>query len=216
MKWLNLRELALRLIDHNTEYLGGIYWCSARDSEGDMDKYKRHVAYQKALESVGVETLLGHFANSPMRCQRCSERYEKRTEKASDVNVALYAVSDALGGQVESIYLITADTDQAATATFLHQHCSDVRLTIVAPPGRMHSQHLLEFAHAKRTIEESTLIDCVFPKNVTRGGKHVVDRPDRYNLPLGFVTAKAKGAAQQRRPVEIEIKKKRLPKLAKS
>ncbi len=131
------------------------------------------------------------------------------------MNVGVYAVVEALTGGADSIYLVTADTDQAATMKFISDNCPELNLVVVAPPGRRHGQHLLQHADGARTIEEATLIDCLFPKVVTKGGKFVVNRPMAYDLPPGWLKAKAQASARSKRPVEIEIKKSRKPKLLK-
>lgn len=205
LKWLNLWALAEKLIDHNTEVVGRVVWCSAEDTI-NHDKLKRHQAYQAALKSVGVEPILGHFIDAPARCPKCGP-FTKPTEKAGDVNVAIQAVSDAISGGVESVYLLTADTDQAGTSKFLREVCPEIPLVIVAPPRQKHSQHLLQYATGSRTVQESTLLACIFPITVTKGGKHVVDRPQRYAPPKNWNKPAAEKRAQ--RPFTVEHKKKR-------
>lgn len=213
LKWLNLWALAEKLVESG-EVVSQVIWCSARDGNGSKTKFDRHISYQLALESVGVKAILGHFTDAPMKCPTCGP-YTKPTEKASDVNVGIYAVTEALTGGADSIYLVTADTDQSATMKFIADNCPEVNLVIVAPPGRRHGQHLLQDADGSRTIEEATVIDCLFPKVVTKGGKFVVNRPANYDLPPGWLKAKAEKAARSNRPVEVEIKKSRKPKLPK-
>jgi uncharacterized LabA/DUF88 family protein len=212
-KWLDLWKVAEALVDHNTESLVRVVWCSAEDTSSH-DKLHRHQAYQRALESVGVSIRLGHFIDAPFKCPNCGP-YRKPTEKSSDVNVAVEAVSDAMSGLADSIYLVTADTDQVGTVKIIRDLCEDASVTIVAPFGMVHSQHLLEYATGKRTINESTVISCLFPKQVNKNGKFIVDRPERYDPPPGWKapSVAAAAAAQKNRAVEVVIKKSRKPKL---
>lgn len=206
LKWLDLWKLCSVLIDHSTEALSRVVWCSAENTL-DRDKLKRHQDYQEALRSTGVEIVLGHFIDGPFKCPKCGP-ITKLSEKAGDVNVAIHAVADAISGGVESVYLVTSDTDQAGTAQFLRLICPEVSLVIVAPPRQTHSQHLLRYSTGKRTIEEAALLECLFPKTVLYRGKAVVERPKRYDPPAGWNKATAAAAAKGK-PLVVEHKKKK-------
>jgi len=193
-----------------------VRWCTASNPDFPA-KVARFSAYKKALISTGVAISEGHFVHSPLHCPTCGP-YSKPTEKAGDVNVAIHAVAEALTGGADVVYLVTADTDQAATCKFLREICPEVGIVIVAPVGRIHSQHLLEYATGDRTITEDALIEAMFAKNVTARGKHVVDRPRSYDPPAGWNKDKALRKANPTVPskVEVVIKKSRKPKLPKT
>lgn len=189
LKWLNLWALANRLIPSQSETLVKVVWCSAVITKHN-DKMLRHRAYRKALEAAGVTCLGGHFVREPRKCRaRCQEEWEAWAEKEGDVNVAISLIDDAHRDLFDVAYLVTADSDQAATARLLKERFPDKSLISVAPPGRRHSKAIL--AHTPSipiTIRESALEWCIFgPAVLDPQGNVVVMRPNEYAPPPGWV-----------------------------
>lgn len=183
LKWLDLWFLCQRLIDPRTETLTRVLWCTATITD-DVPKMLRHRAYLKALESTGVIAVEGHFIREEYDCDHCQKSWWKRTEKEGDVNVAINLISDAHRDLYDVAYLLTADSDQAATAKMLRETFAPKRLISVAPPGRQHSKHILQYAHGSKAISIPDLESSVFlGKTVLRGGAYVCDRPDAYAPP---------------------------------
>lgn len=189
LKWLNLRKLAEHLIDKQTEDVTKLVWCSAEPSA--RDRLHRHKAYQLALDAVGVEIKLGHFINVDIECRECNSKYSKPNEKCGDVNVAIHAVADGLRGNYDVCYIVTADSDQAATLKFLKDALPDKRFIVVAPPRgsneRRHSQYLLDHADGERTISDSVLVNSVFERAVLKAGRLVAMRPAKYDPPVQLI-----------------------------
>jgi len=80
-------------------------------------------------------------------------------------------------------YLVTADSDQAATARLLKSNFPQKRLTTVVITGRHHSKAILPHADAKITINVTHLERSLFPKLIT--GANAVLRPSEYDPPGG-------------------------------
>src|SRR5829696_5166464 len=65
----------------------------------------------------------------------------------------LHVFDDAHRDVFDHAYLVTADSDQAATARMFSERFQAKKLTAVCPPGRAHSQHILRYATAKIAYE---------------------------------------------------------------
>jgi hypothetical protein len=180
-KWLNLWALSEKMLLKNDQ-LRGVIWCSAAYT-ADPQKLIRHRIYRKALESTGVECELGHFVDELARCKSCGKQYYKKTEKQSDVNLAIRLIRDAFQDRFDTAYLVTADSDQAATARHFRDLFPNKRIISITPPNKTHSKAILQHAHGQRAISRASLAQCLFPEIVELANGEVCRRPAEYNPP---------------------------------
>lgn len=113
-------------------------------------------------------------------------QWEIPREKATDINLALAAYEDAADDIFDTAFIVTADTDQAATFAFIKRRFPAKRLFVVTPPGRALSKHLLALADGKVQISERMLDDCVIPETIGEGVA-TVHRPHEYDPPAGWM-----------------------------
>ncbi|MBL8904150.1 MAG: NYN domain-containing protein [Rhizobiales bacterium] len=188
LKWCNLWRLGENIIPKVTEELKIVTYCSAYHTKGDFGKLVRHQRYVKALETVGVNCVLGHFVKEDMDCRHCDGQWEKPTEKETDINVALSLYDDALHDRFDHAYLLTADSDQAATARMYRAKFQGAKkLTTVSPPGRNFSKDILRYADGKIALDENHIDLAAFSHLVSAAGKPSVLRPEEYIPPAGWV-----------------------------
>lgn len=186
LKWLNLRKLGESIIDPESEILGPVTFCTAYYPGDDKKKF-RHDEYLCALRVVDVTPVLGHYIHEPMSCRECEHEWEKPTEKASDVNLALHLFNDARHNRFETAYLLTADSDQAATAKMFREEFPDKRFITVSPPGRNISHNIFSHAHGKVSLTREHIERCLFPAIVFKEGMRAGRRPREYSPPEGWV-----------------------------
>jgi hypothetical protein len=182
LKWVNLWALGLALINKREEELCAVKWCTAHYKD-DVGKRNRHLAYRLALEAKGVEALLGHFVDEEHTCKICKQPYWRMSEKQGDVNVALHLIGDAFQKKFDHYLLLSADSDQVATAKYFNIAFPDKKLTIVAPPERRHSQHLLSLNVGRKSIYVQTLETCLLEAVVPVKGRSSILRPNQYDPP---------------------------------
>lgn len=199
LKWCNLWRLGEIIIPSKTEKLSKVVFCTAY-YPGDHGKRIRHENLINAYKMKGVETILGHYSKEGMDCRKCGNKWDKPTEKASDINLALSVYDDAARDLIDCAYLLTADTDQAATAKMFRERFPHKRLVSVSPPGRVHSQHILSHASSKIALNRDHIERSLLPAVVMADGHRTVIRPPEYAPPQGYVhwddrPQKAKGPA---------------------
>lgn len=187
LKWLNLYALSARLIRHK-ERLERVVWCTAVNTKNHQ-RMLRWRAYKKAVESVGVESLQGHFAEEPRRCH-LGHDYFHPTEKEGDVNLAISLISDGHLNRYDVAYLVTADSDQIATVKMFRERLTTKQIISVAPPGRCHSKAIIEHSHDTRSIRRSVIENCLFEgTTIIRNGTLIAARPSQYAPPSGWQPA---------------------------
>ena len=192
LKWVNLWHIAEQLIPKQSEQLVKVVFCTAY-YPGDTGKRVRHERFKQALEFFGVECVFGHYIQQPMSCHDCGHEWSMATEKETDINVALALFDDAYQDIFDHAYLLSADSDQAATARMFKTRFPDKRLTSVAPPGREPSKNVMAFANAKIKLSPDHLERAVMPGMIETPNGLIV-RPHEYDPPPGWVHPKDRPA----------------------
>jgi uncharacterized LabA/DUF88 family protein len=181
LKWTNYDALSRRIIRRGEE-LVRVVWCTAVNRK-NVQKMLRWREFKKAQLSVGVICAEGHFTEEPRRCPEGHD-YFHPTEKEGDVNLAIHLMSDAHLNVFDIAYLVTADSDQVATARMFRDRFEKKQIISVSPPGRSHSKEIIKYVHDIRSIGRETIEECLFREAVIiKNGERLAKRPDAYAPP---------------------------------
>jgi uncharacterized LabA/DUF88 family protein len=181
LKWVNYDALARRIIRRG-EQLERVVWCTAVNKQ-NVQKMLRWREFKKAQISVGVICAEGHFTEEPRQCHE-GHKYFHPTEKEGDVNLAIHLISDAHLDRFDVGYLVTADSDQVATAKMMKERFPKKQLISVAPPKRPHSKEIIAYVDDTRTVEVATLEQCLFQgATIIKDGALIARRPAGYEPP---------------------------------
>jgi len=186
LKWLNLRRLSEKFAKGHAHSIDQLVFCTAF-FPGDFSKRKRHEAYNAAQVSQDAVVLLGHTTKEPMSCKSCKNRWDQPREKETDINVALAAFDHASRGVIDVVFLISADTDQAATLRFLRKSYPKIKLVVVTPPGREKSKHLRDLSDANIGLSIGDIDLALFPAMFHDKNGKLITRPTEYAPPPGWV-----------------------------
>lgn len=186
LKWLNLRRLSERFSRGHAHGVDRLVFCTAY-FPGDFGKRKRHETYNAAQQAQGAVVRLGHTTKEPMQCADCAHRWDQPREKETDINIALSAYHDVCRQLVDVVFLVTADTDQAATLRFIRDNHSGVKRVVVTPPGREKSKHLRDLSDANIQLTEADIDACILPAMLQSAAGKLIARPAEYAPPPGWV-----------------------------
>lgn len=187
LKWCNLWRLGEIVIPSQSEKLVKVVFCTAY-YPGDSQKRWRHDQFMNALRNVGVDCVLGHYIHEKRNCRDCGHTWDQPNEKASDLNLGLSVLTDARENVFDRAYLLTADSDQAATARFLKETVKGKSLITVAPPGRNFSANIDKFADGRIALTRDHIERCIFPATVLgKNGQAPGRRPREYDPPADWV-----------------------------
>jgi hypothetical protein len=186
LKWSNYWRMSELLVERD-EHLSLVLTATAYYP--DFRKKVRHERHLNALRNVGVTVLLGHYVEEDASCRQCGHKWKKKTEKEGDINLSLAVLDAAYKDLFDHAYLVTADSDHAATVKLLVKRFPSKMISSVAPPGRSHSKAILADAKkCRRTLDREVMDLSVFPKIVTSAtGRPSVIRPFEYDPPAGWV-----------------------------
>lgn len=188
LKWCDLWKLGELVAKGKASSIERAIFCTAY-FPGNHGKRIRHEAYVNALALVGVETRLGHTTKEPMECAHpdCDHRWDQPREKETDINLALAVYEDAHDDAFDVAFIVTADTDQAATFRAIKLRFPDKRIVNVIPPARHPSKHLLDLAQDSVKLKAAHLDECTLPEMVIKEGEKTIIRPHEYDPPEGWV-----------------------------
>lgn len=148
--WLDLWTLcdALKAPGHTLE---GVVYFTALTHYAPA-KMKRHQILLTALENSGVEVVWGRFSPTMRECMECHQVYNSFEEKETDVNLASRMIHDSVKGLVDSVYLMTGDSDQIPAIKTIKELAPKVETVAVFSVNR----HLAELKNiADRHIQLS-------------------------------------------------------------
>ncbi|UWR15145.1 NYN domain-containing protein [Sulfitobacter sp. M368] len=180
LKWLNLWALGQRICQDRQHNLVGVKYCTAFQKR-DSDQLSRHKIYINALEAVNVETVYGHYIHADSKpCGACGMVTTHLNEKQTDINLALSLFSDAMQDAFDYAYLLSADSDQAATGKFLRDFFPKKKLITVSPPNKPISDNVANYAVGKRRLNRDDIEKCRFPNYVQAGSLKPIRCPKEY------------------------------------
>lgn len=183
IKWLNLHALGEAIAKRRNEEFMGATYCTAYQTK-DAEAKGRHVIYNNALRHFGVEIQLGHYITVPTDpCSNCRMTGEKPNEKQTDINVALSLFRAAWDDLYDVAYLVSVDSDQAATARHFKEQFPQKMLVSVAPPNKEHSNKVLnENGGEKVSLTLQDIINARMPNAIIRTGKPPIVCPRDYHF----------------------------------
>jgi hypothetical protein len=189
LKWLNYWLLCENLLTDPSDEVVKVVWCTAKTKKSPS-KGERHDRMVTAQKLAGVSVKLGHFIGETKDCWTCHAQWVHPTEKEGDINVAITLLRDAFRDEYDHAYLVTADSDQAATVRMFMEEFGDKKITIVAPPGRKRSEHLHNIAQKTVCLTEDMLERAVMPAIIISPQPRIISnvrRPEEYAPPAGWV-----------------------------
>ena len=186
LKWLSLMKLCQRFSRQFKAEVAEIVFCTAY-FRGDFGKLKRHETYVAALQSEGVAVLFGHETKEDVNCRVCGAQRKQAREKETDINVALSLFEAAASGRIDQAFLISGDTDQAATLRFMTKYFPHVNVVVLVPPKRPIPSHLQNLSWKAQGISETDLDLSVLPGMLNSSTGRLITRPPSYTPPPGWV-----------------------------
>lgn len=176
LKWSNLWRLGEILCRAHKARLVKVAFCTAVPEELGPTR-DHHLTYNAALRASGVTIVPGHHMFEPSG---------KRLEKQSDINLALELILDAEDGLYDIAILLTADSDQAATARRFKERFPSKKLIAISTIGRAVPEKTKSYTKHHAQLKITQLEESIFPQNVA-GNKGTIVRPAAYDPPGWWV-----------------------------
>lgn len=189
LKWACLWTLGEVLCEKGKQKLERVVFCTAVPKiDRDPAKHDRHVRFNSAQKCRGVSVVLGHYVPEPIEENGVPTGQMKWTEKQTDINVSLELLFDGIDDVYDVAFLLSADTDQVATARMFEKRLAPLGKTLigVAPPGRKVPSGYSQYGIKGVSLTKYQVERCVMPEQIV-GPDKVVQRPIEYAPPEGWV-----------------------------
>jgi hypothetical protein len=173
-KWLNLVELAKRLLDP-TDTIPMVRYFTARVSSraGDPDMPRRQQIYLSALRTLpNVVIHLGTFLTKTKRRPLVSNpaqfvEVRDTEEKGSDVNLAVHLVNDGWHDRYEAALVMSQDSDLSEALRIVRDELRKPMGLVWLDGGRP-SKYLADASSFVRHLSHSDLVASQFPNPLPR------------------------------------------------
>lgn len=204
LKWASLWQLGLNLTAPHEQELVKVLFCTAVPSvRQSPDKRDRHITFNAAQRACGVDIIEGHYVPENIEIDGVPTGEQKWTEKQTDINVALEMIFDGLDDLYDIALLLSADTDQVATARVFHERLSPLgkRMIGVAPPNRSIPSGYSKFKVPEVKLKQYDIEQCIMPAILDHQGTQIT-RPEAYDPPSWWVhpTDRPKGKPKGKPP----------------
>ena len=173
--WLDFVKFFQHFIGSN-QVLQKVYYFTATPLQ--LDKIYRQsnlLEANKALNPSRFEVIKGQFYEKQVRCKICRNLYTIAEEKRTDVNISVQMLGDCSINNVDTIVLVSADSDLMPPLQFIKQRYPDKRIRVYFPP-ELRSSALDAFmkTNGKQVVRleysKAKFLNSIMPDNVTKDG----------------------------------------------
>jgi uncharacterized LabA/DUF88 family protein len=179
-RWLSLRSLASCYVRPRSEELIAVHYFTTY-AHWREDKVFRHKLYVRAQEAEGTQVTLGKFKNKQLVCaSECKRPFSTWEEKQTDVNLATRIIELAYLDEFDRAVLITGDSDQVPTISFVKENFPHKHITVVVPIGRS-ADELKQTAHTMEKMSEKHLQRSQMPERVKALSGEYLLRPPSWS-----------------------------------
>ena len=179
--WINVVRFCESFLGENQELYKVIYFTA---SPLDSEKNSRQSAFLNAnrlLNGEKFEIVRGKYIEKPIKCPSCGTDFMRPEEKKTDVNISVRMLEDCINNAVDTIVLISADSDLIPPLESIKRNFSEKNIRVYFPPSR-YSRDIKDFLFLLR--KKPILLEknmqrferAVMPDSVEKDGK-------RYTIP---------------------------------
>jgi uncharacterized LabA/DUF88 family protein len=179
--WLDYVRFFQHFISNNQVLQNVIYFAAPPpgDTYDDTQRRKRQnllFRTNKLLHPIAFETVMGQFYKKNVTCKVCKSKYPVYEEKQTDVNIATRLLVDCTFNKVDTLVLVSADSDLLPPLKLIKEHYPNKNIRVYFPPNN-YSVVLAEFMKTENKqavrLERNKIkfSNSIMPNVVTHAGK---------------------------------------------
>ena len=141
--WLDYVKFFQQFIGDNQILQNVIYFAapppvdnqsSIRDNQGSL---RQSILFKanKLLNPSRIETVMGQFYRKNITCKVCKSSFTVYEEKRTDVNIAVRLLGDCSLDNVDTLVVVTADSDLVPPLQFIKKHYPNKKIRVYFPPA---------------------------------------------------------------------------------
>ncbi|MEO3800625.1 NYN domain-containing protein [Nonomuraea sp. B1E8] len=180
--WLDLRSMIMRILRAHQRLVALRYFTAT--IRNDPAAIARQEVYLAAMESMGIQVVMGRYQEQLMRCRACGDTRRTYAEKQSDVALGAAMVADVATGKVDVVMFVSAESDLCAAVHAIRrlddERATKTRIVTLFPPRRR-SESLRQVSDAWFPLGDAILRQSQLPDTVRTPDGAVYHRPPYWN-----------------------------------
>lgn len=181
-KWLNIYsycQSSLHLISPEAKINDIYYFSALAEHIKPLSVMARHNVFIRALKSTGIKVRLGRFKSKNSYCRLCKKTSKRYEEKETDVAIAVEMMRLCLTNEVDTIVLMTGDTDLAPAVRSVIESCPDKQIWFCFPYRRQNKE-LEKVAHGHFSMKIKQIRKHQFPAIIEHEGSKDIIKPESW------------------------------------
>jgi len=177
--WLDYVKFFEQFIGENQILQKVIYFAAPPPFEMDIqNRQKTLFDANRLLNPKRFELVMGRFYKKTLKCKVCNAKYTAYEEKQTDVNIAIRLLRDSFLNNVDTLVLVSADSDLVPPLKSIKELYPDKNIRVYFPPNNF-SVALEKFMKTNKKsivrLERNKIkfSNCIMPDVVTVGEKSV-------------------------------------------
>ncbi|MBQ3779974.1 MAG: NYN domain-containing protein [Fibrobacter sp.] len=133
--WIDVVRFCESFLSEGQELVKVVYFTA---SPLDPDKSSRQSAFlnaNKELNGDRFEIVRGKYMTKTIVCPHCKFAIPRPEEKKTDVNISVRMIGDCVQEKVDSVCLISADTDLIPPLEFILKNFQNIKVKVYFPPS---------------------------------------------------------------------------------
>ena len=132
--WLDFVKFFQHFIGNN-QILQKVYYFTAPPLKPDKsNRQSELLEANKALNGSRFEVVKGQFYEKQVTCKICKQTYIIAEEKRTDVNIAVRMLGDCSINNVDTLVLVSADSDIIPPLQFIKENYPKKKIRVYFPP----------------------------------------------------------------------------------
>lgn len=178
--WINFVTLAEQFFPDG-QIISVKYFSAPPSNSGQRSRQTALFHANKLLNPGRFFTFIGNYQSKRIECRKCRSQFEHLEEKRTDVNISVNMMLDCFQDNVDTLVLISADSDQVPTVQSIKSNFPQKNLKVYFPPNRS-SAELFNLLKPVVFLEknEDKFKSSIMPSKVDLGGK-IYTKPGEWN-----------------------------------
>ena len=185
--WLNYVSFFEQFIGENQILQKVIYFAAPPPVDVDVkNRQKSLFKANKLLNPDRFELVMGRFYKKTLKCKICNAKYIAYEEKQTDVNIAIRLLRDSLLDNVDTLVLVSADSDLVPPLKSIKELYPNKKIRVYFPPSNI-SVAIEKFMKSNKSTmvwlenNKHRFSYSIMPDTVTVGEKSVTI-PEKWKI----------------------------------
>lgn len=158
--WIDIVKFCESFLSEGQELVKVVYFTASPLKEDKSVRQGAFLNANKAINGDRFEVVRGEYLVNEIQCPYCRKRFPKPEEKKTDVNISVRMIGDCVQNKVDTVALISADTDLIPPLEFINENFPDVKMKIYFPPSNA-SRGIKDFAFGKNNVKVKELANNI-------------------------------------------------------